>query len=80
MVTGVCSARPRPTLQHGRGFFKTGEAVWGRDVWHIQGDGGKTLCGRDSTEFLTIGETEIDRHCCAQCVSRVPDGFATEGC
>lgn len=73
-VIGICSNKPRPMVQSSRSYsLKTGESAWGRDVWHIKGDGMKTLCGRDASEWLIIGETEIDWHCCTRCVSTPRD-------
>lgn len=69
--TAVCSAKPRPTVQRGKGFFKTGEAAWGRDPYHIKGEGDRTLCGVDCSEWLTIGElTELTRDCCLRCAAK----------
>jgi hypothetical protein len=42
---------------------------WGRDVYHLRHSGITTLCGRDLTEWLTIGPIEtLDSNCCMRCV------------
>lgn len=65
----VCSAKPRPMAQNARSYsLKTGDAAWGRDVYHLRHSGITTLCGRDLTDWLTIGPIEkLDHHCCKRC-------------
>lgn len=63
-VLGVCSAKSRPSVQNNH---SKGSQWWRRDVWHAQGDDGKTLCGRDSKEYLEIGMMEIDQDFCLRC-------------
>ena len=71
MVIGVCSYRPRPMTQGSRSYMlKTGAAAWGKDTWHIQAEKGRTLCGRDSSEWCLLGDTEIDHHCCDRCKAK----------
>jgi len=65
-VIAVCSAKPRTSVQNNHARF--GSQWWARDVYHIQGEPGRTLCGRDASEWLTIGEIEApDHNCCARC-------------
>jgi hypothetical protein len=69
-LIAVCSARTRASTQNARSYFlKTGASAWGRDVYHIKGEDGRTLCGRDCSEYLTIGPVEIanDHNCCERC-------------
>lgn len=47
--TVVCSNRPRPSVQKGA----KGNQHWRRDVFHLA-ESGRTLCGRDASEYLTI--------------------------
>ena len=63
-VIGICSARPTPSVQGGSKF---GHQYWKKDVWHIQADNKKTLCGRDASNYLTIGPVEPDQHLCDRC-------------
>lgn len=67
MVIGVCSNKPRPSVQNNytgpRGFT----AVYGRDPWHVKGENGRTLCGINSSEWLTIGDLKPDGHLCHRC-------------
>lgn len=68
---GVCSARKRASTQNSRSYFlKTGASAWGRDVYHLKGQGQRTLCGRDCSEWLTIGEIEeLTSDCCIRCAT-----------
>lgn len=66
-IVAVCSNRPRPSVQRGA----RGSQWWRRDVWHIAGANGRTLCGVDTADWLTIGETEINESCCAKCRAKV---------
>lgn len=75
-VTPTCSNKPRPSVQHGRGFYKTGEAARGRDVFHIQKSGMATLCGRDCSEWIRMdarpaAEAKADKDCCARCAANL---------
>lgn len=70
MVLGTASYKPRPSLQSNRdpaAGFKTGACVWGKDTWHIQKSGVKTLCGIDCSEWMRLGQIEIDHHLCSRC-------------
>lgn len=60
---GVCSAKPRPSVQKGA----KGHQWWRRDVYHLLGDNKRTLCGIDCSEWLTIGPVDINNDCCARC-------------
>lgn len=73
MVQGVCSRKPRPSVQTNRTMFKTCESAWGRDVWHVQKSGITTLCGIDCSDFIRIGETKIDHNLCQRCRARLAD-------
>jgi len=67
MLIAVCSARPHTTMQ------RTGQKLkdpWKRDVYHLRRSGMTTLCGRDSSEWLTIGHIEIDGNCCTRCAKK----------
>lgn len=67
MLTAVCSNRPRPTVQRNG----KGSQWWTRDVYHIQGEAKRTLCGRDASEWLTIGPIAgTDNDCCARCARK----------
>lgn len=76
VVIGVCSNRPRPSVQNNH---SKGSQWWARDIWHVKGDGGKTLCGRGASDWLTIGEIKIDGHCCTRCAAKAappsPSGY-----
>jgi hypothetical protein len=62
----VCSARPRASTQSMKG-----NQWWRREPYHLLGEGGRTLCGRNCTEWLTIGPMpEIDDGCCIRCSLR----------
>ncbi len=65
-VPGVCSNKPRPMLQNNH---SKGGQYWARDVWHIAGscDNKITFCGRDSSEWLVMGELPIDDNLCVKC-------------
>lgn len=64
LVEAVCSAKPRPSVQ---GASK-GNQYWRRDVWHIREKyEDQTLCGRDCTEWLSIGRIKPDDHLCERC-------------
>lgn len=63
MVAAVCSARPRPSVQKGA----KGHQWWKRDVWHIDRGDRRTMCGINASEWLTIGEIEINESCCVKC-------------
>lgn len=63
-LTAVCSAKPRASVH------KTGKGHqhWKREVYHIAHSGITTLCGRDRSEWLTIGPIQqITADCCARC-------------
>lgn len=65
----VCTARPRPAIHSGR---KGGSQWWARDVYHLRNpfDAELTLCGRDCSEWLVMGEmTVINHHCCKRCAN-----------
>jgi len=65
----VCSARPRPSVQNNRNRF--GSQWWRRDVYHLRGDEDRTLCGRDCSEWLVVGDVDkIDHDCCTRCAGR----------
>jgi hypothetical protein len=75
----MCSYKPRPSVQSNRGYKNTttGQSIWGRDVYHAAdaADKSKTLCGVDSSEWLTISQgadvdlahTMQDFHFCTRC-------------
>jgi len=68
----VCSAKPRPSVQKGA----KGHQWWSRDVFHVEGQKGRTLCGIDSSEWLTMEKREPqavidDRNCCDRCSSKI---------
>lgn len=70
-MIAVCSAKPRPSVQNNH---SKGSQHWRRDVYHLQGLGHRTLCGRDCSEWLTIGEIDsVDHNCCAMCVVNAGD-------
>lgn len=76
MFTATCTAKPRPMTQGSRSYMlKTGEAAWGRDVWHIMGGDKHTLCGRDASEWLTWESEEVSHDTCTRCA--VKHGQAT---
>ena len=65
MVEGVCSnRRSAPVARSGK---HGGGQWWARDVWHIAGPDNKTLCGRDRSEWLAVGQVEINHDCCQRC-------------
>jgi hypothetical protein len=66
-MIAVCSPRPRTSLQNNH---SKGSQWWARDVYHLLGEAGRTLCGRDCSEWLTIGEIEPDHNCCVRCKER----------
>lgn len=62
-VHGVCSAKVRASTQKG----PKGSQWWKREAWHAKGGDGKTLCGRDCTEYLDMGELETNHDLCTPC-------------
>lgn len=80
-LIGVCSRKPRPSLQSNRGdpaaTSKTGHCFWGKDVWHIRKTDERTVCGRNSSDYLNIGEMKPDWHLCEVCARRagLPNEF-----
>lgn len=64
-MIAVCSNKPRAATKTGKG----GAHWWKREVYHlVRVDEKLTLCGRDRSEWLTIGPiSSIDAHCCAYC-------------
>ena len=72
-IIAVCSNKIRASVQSSRSYFlKTGASAWGRDVYHIKGEEGRTLCNRDCSEWLTIGEIEdpTEKDCCLRCLKK----------
>jgi hypothetical protein len=72
----VCSAKPRPSVQKGA----KGHQWWNRDVFHVEDEKGRTLCGINSSEWLTIEGREpqgiIDDHnCCGRCSRKIQDTY-----
>jgi hypothetical protein len=63
----------RASTQNSRSYFlKTGQSAWGRDPYHVLGEGKRTLCGRDASEWCTIGPIDsIDSDCCVRCAAKV---------
>jgi len=39
----------------------------GRKTWHIRKSGMRTLCGKDSSEWMDMGYVEIDNYLCSVC-------------
>ena len=73
--TAVCTNRVRPRLQNNH---SKGHQHWLREVHHLENPGqhyslGKvTLCNRDSTDWLTIGDVtagELGSDVCQRCAS-----------
>jgi hypothetical protein len=63
-LIAVCSARPRPSVHKG----SKGHQWWSREVYHLAGSDGMTLCGRATADWLTIGPVEqLDHDCCKRC-------------
>jgi hypothetical protein len=67
----TCSAKPKARVQRGA----KGHAGWDREPFHIQRSGITTLCGRDCSEWLRIGEREAheairDPGCCRRCARK----------
>ncbi len=63
----VCSARPRASVQRGA----KGNQWWRREPYHLLGENGRTLCGRNCAEWLTIGPMpELNADCCVRCALR----------
>lgn len=72
----VCSPRIRPSVQNNRSRF--GHQWWKRDVYHLKGADGRTLCGRDCSDWLVIGPVEqIDGNCCTQCAAKTESTVST---
>lgn len=72
-IIGVCSYKPRPSLQSGRdpaSLSTTGHAFGGKDVWHIRKSDSKTVCGRNSSEWMNMGEMKPDWHLCEVCARK----------
>lgn len=68
----VCSAKPRPSVQKGA----KGHQWWTRDVFHVEAEKGKTLCGINSSEWLTMENREADatvadQNCCDRCKAKL---------
>lgn len=70
-LVAICSARPRPSVQNNH---SKGGQWWARDVYHLQNieaATGKTICGRDCTEWLIIGQLDtFDDNCCKRCLAK----------
>ena len=65
-MIAVCSNRPRPSVQRGA----KGNQWWRRDPYHLAGRPGRTLCGRDTSDWLTVGEIgELTPDCCVRCAA-----------
>lgn len=64
LIVGMCSMKPRPLVHTGR---KDGNQWWARDVWHIRHSGMTTFCGRDTSNYLNMGEMQPDGDMCKQC-------------
>jgi hypothetical protein len=65
----VCTANSRPSVHSNRS--PKGAQWWARDIYHIQAKAapGKTLCGRNSSEYLRLtgAEFDVDGNCCVRC-------------
>lgn len=75
-LTLVCSARPRPSVQKGA----KGHQWWTRDVFHVDGGSKRTLCGINSSEWLTVEKREPqaivdDHHCCSRCSIKIQEAY-----
>lgn len=75
-IIPVCSNKPRPSVQRGRGFYKTGEAIWGRDVFHADRGDGMTGCGIKAEGWLKMDPRSPramveDKDCCKRCAAWV---------
>jgi len=67
-LIAVCTAKKHTAS----GPKKNGGRWWNPDVYHLRRSGMTTYCGRDLTEWLTIGPIEkIDHNCCARCAKAV---------
>jgi len=67
VITAVCSARPRASVHNSK---SKGHQWWARDVYHIRQTHryDQTLCGRDCSEWLVVGQIEgIDHNCYQRC-------------
>jgi len=65
-MIAVCSNKPRPTGPN----KKRTKGWWAHDVYHLAHSGITTMCGRDRSEWLTIGPIEtLDYNCCARCAA-----------
>lgn len=68
-MIAVCSNRPRPSVQRGA----KGNQWWRRDPYHLVGEAGRTLYGRDAADWLTVGEIDtLTADCCIRCAARSP--------
>lgn len=70
-MIAVCSNNPRPSVQKSG----KGHQHWKREVFHFAVDkGGRTLCGKDASEWLVIGDATKEHaensHCCARCSAK----------
>lgn len=69
----VCSNKPRPSVGTSNRRTATGAAAWGRDVHHLA-ESGKTLCGRDASDWLVmdipVESAKADHNCCARCADK----------
>ena len=67
----VCSLNPRPALD--RGGKRGGGQWWKREVHHLAVNG-RTLCGRDSSEWLVmdidLDDAMISKGLCVRCESK----------
>lgn len=64
----VCSNKPR---SHAGPNGKRSASWWSRDVYHLARSGITTLCGRDRSEWLTIGFIDkLDGNCCVRCAAK----------
>lgn len=75
-IAPVCSNKPKPSVARGKGFYKTGAAIWGRDTYHAAKSGMTTFCGRDASEWLRMdrkptAEALADNDFCKRCAAKL---------
>lgn len=73
-VNLVCSHKPRPSVQNNH---SKGNQWWKRDTFHVDGGNGRTLCGVDCREWLSMDDPRptaaaaIDPDLCKRCAAKL---------
>jgi hypothetical protein len=66
-LVAVCSSSSRPSVQR----TGKGNQWWRREVYHLAGIDGKTVCGRDCRDWLSFKIAGTDSNCCVRCATSI---------